>query len=231
MPRKRPPLSLEEIASIKARALAGETTGEIATALGRSTRAVDRVKVALGLNTLRAERQRMTEAEIDRIGQLCKQGLSVQQICATTRRSQQSVLKAIRLKGLQPLKQMRGVPYRCKLRALSFVGLGYSTAKVAKLCGITQAQLRQWLKEDADTPLPKQARKVAHGWRLVEVVEGTESWQCEDTGLQIALTRRTLKQWLLLDPWSEEIFTTRLAALDRAKGLIHDTRQHHHPDH
>ncbi len=215
------PLSLEEVATIKARTLAGETTGDLAKALGRSTRAVNRVKVALGLNEPRVERKRLSEAEIDRIGQLCKQGLRVHEICQIAKRSQQSVLKAIRRKGLQPLKQMHGVTYRCKLRALSFVGLGYSTAKVAKLCGITQAQLRQWLKEDTDTPLPKQTRKMAPGWRLVEIVEGTESWQCEDTGLQIALTRRTLKQWLLLDPWSEEIFTTRLAALDRAKGLIH----------
>ena len=230
MPRKTP-LSPEEIASIKARALAGETTGQIAKALGRSTRAVDRVRLALGLNVPRVERKRLTEAEIDRIGQLCKQGLSVPEICETTRRSPSTVLKAIRLKGLRPLKQMHGVTYRCKLRALSFVGLGYSTAKVAKLCGITQAQLRQWIKEDADTPLPKQTSKQAPGWRLVEIIEGVESWQCTETGLHACVTNRTLNQWRLLDPWSEEIFTTRVAALDRAKGLIHDRRQHHHTDH
>ena len=230
MPR-RPPLSLEEITIIKARARAGETTGEIATAIGRSTRAVDRVRLALGLNVPRVERKRLTEAEIDHIGKLCKQGLSVPEIMKITRRSSSSVLKAIRLKGLQPLKQMHGVTYRCKLRALSFVGLGYSTAKVAKLCGVTQAQLRQWIKEDTDTPLPRQTPKLRAGWRLVEIIEGTESWQCTETGLHACVTNRTLNQWRLLDPWSEEIFTTRVAALDRAKGLIHDRRQHHHTDH
>ena len=170
MPRKRPPLSLEEIASIKARALAGETTGEIATALGRSTRAVDRVKVALGLNAPRAERKRLTEAEIDRIGQLCKQGLSVPEIAQITQRSTSTVLKAIRLKGLQPLKQMRGVTYRCKLRALSFVGLGYSTAKVAKLCGVTQAQLRQGAPSNSGCCLIRGLKRSSPpGWlRLIE---------------------------------------------------------------
>lgn len=230
MPR-RPPLSLEEITIIKARARAGETTGEIATAIGRSTRAVDRVRLALGLNVPRVERKRLTEAEIDHIGKLCKQGLSVPEIMKITRRSSSSVLKAIRLKGLQPLKQMHGESERCRLRALSFVALGYPSAKVAKLCGVTQDQVKQWMKADADISLPKQMPKHIRGWRLVEIVEGAESWQDESTGLQATVARRIRREWRLLDPWSEEIFITRQAALDRARGLIHDTRQHHDIDH
>jgi len=225
------PLSLEEIATIKARTLAGEPTGQIAKALGRSTRAVNRVKQALGLGSPAPKVKAMSDAEIDHIGRLCKQGLSVPEIMKISKRSSSSVLKAIRLKGLQPLKQMHGESERCRLRALSFVALGYSSAKVAKLCGVTQDQVKQWMKADADISLPKQMPKHIRGWRLVEIVEGAESWQDESTGLQATVARRIRREWRLLDPWSEEIFITRQAALDRARGLIHDTRQHHNIDH
>lgn len=192
----------------------------IAKALKKSSKTIMRCRQHLGITGTRVSD--LTEAEKDQIIKLARKGWGTTKISAFIGRSTSSVLKVCNAAGITMPKQLGGRSSAARLRALSFLSLGYSMKKVADIVGIEEDLVRDWAKEDADTKLPARrvSKTVLMDWLRVDDVDDTETWQCKVTFKQVSVTMRGKGDWLLLDPWTEGAFKSRQDALNAAKKMI-----------
>ena len=189
----------------------------IAKALRRSTKTICRCRAHLGVEGVGTPP--LTEKEKDLIIKYARKGWTTTKIAAAVQRSHSSVTKVCRASGITMSKKFGGKNDSARLRALSFLGLGYSAKKVAKIVCVDEDLVRHWATEDVDTKLPARrvSKSVKLNWVRIEDVDGTETWQCRGTMRQVSLTMREAKSWLVLDPWIDEVFKSREDALNAAR--------------
>lgn len=218
---KRPKtITDEELEYVRERTLSGDSLSMIARDLKKSAKTICRCRAYLDIEGV--GNSEMTEDEKEQIIRLARKGWTKAKISAAVQRSHSSVLKVCKAAGIESIRNYGGKNDSARLRALSFLSLGYSMKKVAKIVSVEEELVRQWSKEDLDAKLPAKriAKRVNLNWIRVEDDDGTETWQCRATMRQVSLTMREAKTWLLLDPWREGTFKSREEALIAAKEAL-----------